>query len=168
MEQGLDVTDTITDFPVEKQEDLTSKQFYESIELFHKKVKKLHEIILSYYQARGMSCEKEFFAIHFNGGEIHDMVDTLYHEVNDIQTFKEVFEFWFEHKDNSEFVDNIYKLEIENKVFLFQFFNFKNSKKEGVISGYFFRNSIDVRLLLLSLSNACISKNYNTVSNLIR
>lgn len=168
MIQGAEAEDNISDFPIEGAEDLTSKQFYDSIELFHKKVKNLHGIIINYYQTRGMLCEKEFFAIQFYDGKIHDMVDSIYHNIQNITAFKEVFEFWFEHKDNSQFVENIYKIEIENNIFLFKFFSFKDSKEEGVISGYFLKNSIDVRLLLLSLSNAYITSNYNTISNFIR
>lgn len=160
--------DNITEFPKPEVQDITSKQFYDSIDMFHKKVRKLNEIIVNYYYTRGLTCEREFFAVQFQGGKIHDMVDSIYHDINNIEVFKEVFEFWFEHKDNSEFIDNVYKVEIENKVFLFQFFSFDNNENEGVVAGYFIKNSIDTRLLLLSLSNAVINSNYRTIASFMK
>lgn len=156
-------SNNITDF--HKEEDLTSKQFYASIDKFHKKVKKLQEIILEYCKKRGFTCDKEFFAVHFHNGEVHTMTDNIYQELNNVEAFKEIIEFWFENKDGSEFVDNIYKIEMENKIFLFQLFDFADSNEEGVIAGYRVPNTIDSRLLLLSISNAYIHSQYKTIAS---
>jgi len=141
---------------------LSPDQFYKSIDILHKKVKKLNKIILDYFQNKNGTYLKDFFAVQFINYKVHDITDSVKNKVEDTESFKEVLEIWFANKETSEYVDDIFKIEMEDKIFLFQYFKF-HSTEDGVIAGYLLENTIESRILLFNISNSHISDTSNSI-----
>lgn len=141
---------------------LTPDQFYQSIDILHRKVKKLNQIILNYFQDKTVIYTKDFFAVQFINNKVHDVTESLEKSVSNFEELKVILELWFENKEESEFIDDIFKIEVDNKIFLFQYFRFENTN-DGVIAGYVINNTINSRILLFNISNSRILKSSQTI-----
>jgi len=134
-----------------------AKIFYGNLDTYHKKVKDIIKVIIGFYAKYGISSEGEIYkAIRFENNKIVETNIKLSKEE------KERIENWLTFGFKVELSDSIYKLDIENNIFLFKMFTFnKNKNKNDVFAGYLLEQSYELRSFLLDFRTKKIQKNVN-------
>lgn len=132
--------------------------FYENIESYHKKVRDIIVLIVNFYKNYNIDTDgKAYRAMRFKDGKI---VETNFTNLNN--KTKEKIEKWLSSGHKIELIDSIYKLDIEDKVFLFKIFNFEE-KGEEIFAGYILEESYELRSHIFNFRTNEIQNRVNRV-----
>ena len=135
-------------------ENVTNKSFFNSLSYFYERVKNINQTIMEYCMEKNISFKKEFFAILVEDGIVEEMTDSVFHQVNNIQFFKEEIEIWLQKSDcHVTVLDEFYKIDVEEGVFIFEIFNDLEKPLNKVVAGYIIPNDLQSRMLMFSLIN---------------
>lgn len=146
---------------------LSAQDFYKSLEYFHEQAEPIQKLFIDYHTNHhngNSSCEKRFFALKIKNGVVKKFTSTITKNINNIHYFKEIIELWDKYeKENNKVVRSIYKLEFENKIFLFKIFSFtdRENEKTFVYAGYYFDNNVKNRLFVAFLRNQQLEHHLN-------
>ncbi|MFW6281436.1 MAG: hypothetical protein ACOC1O_01405 [bacterium] len=146
---------------IEKTDDIT-KNFYNNISHYYKKVNKILKIIKDFSEQKNKKFETNFIAIHIKDGEILETNE----KENFPEDLKRKIEEWYNSNHKTVLKESIYKFEYKNMIFLLKIFKFKDNK-DAVIAGYMLNDSLSVRTFLMTLSEKQIEERYEKIMNLL-
>jgi len=115
-----------------------AKEFYKNIEAYHSRVRDIIVLIVNFYKNYNVDIDGNR-AMRFKEGKI---VETNFENLNEIA--KEKIEKWSISNNKIELTNSIYKLDIDNKIFLFKIFRF-SEKDEEIFAGYILNESYELR-----------------------
>lgn len=136
-----------------------SSDFYNNIEEYNKRIKNVDDLILSYVSKNNTKIEKEYSAVRIEDYKVARSTNNINSEI-EIK-----IEDWYYKEDKTEIADSIYKINLNDKVFLFKFFDF--GPGECVLAGYHIKDSFFARSFVAFLNEKMIEERYEKILNIL-
>ena len=130
-----------------------------NINQYHEKTHGILKLIVDYFNKTKRSYSKEFAAIRIEGYKVLENTCSL--SMNAI----EKLEVWAKDDIHEDLFDSIYKLDLDDKVFLFKIFKF--SEQDYIFAGYILDDSVSVRSFLASFNEMKIQSKYEKILNIL-
>lgn len=145
------------------KECLDHKMFYDNIKLFHSNTVSILRLINDYASSNNnKNFDHKFAAILIENNEVAES----YHIENkgDLSNI----EFWISDADRKEYIENIYRADLQDDVFLFKIFpEAEDCNENFVMAGYVIKNSVSLRSFLTSLNEQIMRQKYEKILSIL-
>lgn len=135
-----------------------AKSFYDNLELYHKNVDKILELIRDYFDDTKLKYSKEYMALKIK----KDLITDSTHELD--QDSIERISFWSRTR-NKDDEDVIFTIELHKKIFFCKAFDFQDN--ELILAGYLLKDSASVRTFLSKFSEEKLREKYEKLLSII-
>jgi len=141
-----------------KQKKEQAANFYDNLELYHKNVDKILELIQDYFDHRKTRFNAKYMAVKVCEGKVLESTEELGEEA------KNRIGYW-SRNEKTELKDSIFTIEFFDKIFFCKIFEFDEDHQ--ILAGYLLEETALVRTFISKFSEEKIREKYEKLLSII-